>query len=313
MEKMMSALHPEMARLEGDSVDGPGGLAADFDGSFSGLGVELGSSTYNMSEALLALPVFKYEKLEHGFQYVLGAATSPATRMNEETLTYLNQGQSYEIKLKKLSDLGSMKGKQLKSIVRVCFHERRLQYMEVEQMEQWTQTHRGQRILNIDVPLSYGISSVKNLNINQIELVWDPMKDAGIFIQVNCISTEFTARKHGGEKGVPFRIQVDTFTYPAGSGGGGDGREDEPRHLHSASCQVKVFKPKGADRKHKTDKDKMVKRSPSEQEKYQPPYDCTVLTEACHECRAGDVTIGPWRMRFTIKCLAVRAWVTDSM
>jgi len=26
------------------------------------------------------------------FQYILNAATSPATRMSEETLTYLNQG-----------------------------------------------------------------------------------------------------------------------------------------------------------------------------------------------------------------------------
>lgn len=34
------------------------------------------------------------------FQYILSAATSPATKLNEETLTYLNQGQSYEVKLK---------------------------------------------------------------------------------------------------------------------------------------------------------------------------------------------------------------------
>ena len=27
------------------------------------------------------------------FQYILGAATSPAVKVNEETLTYLNQGQ----------------------------------------------------------------------------------------------------------------------------------------------------------------------------------------------------------------------------
>ncbi|XP_014749725.1 PREDICTED: transcription factor CP2-like, partial [Sturnus vulgaris] len=58
--------------------------------------------------------------------------------------------------------------------------------------------------------------------------------------QVHCISTEFTLRKHGGEKGVPFRVQIDTF------------RENESgeytEHLHSASCQIKVFKPKGADR-----------------------------------------------------------------
>lgn len=53
-------------------------------------------------------------------------------------------------------------------------------------------------------------------------------------LQVHCISTEFTPRKHGGEKGVPFRIQFDTFTQ-------GDGGEYS-EHLHSASCQIKVFK-----------------------------------------------------------------------
>lgn len=52
--------------------------------------------------------------------------------------------------------------------------------------------------------------------------------------QVHCISTEFTPRKHGGEKGVPFRIQIDTFA----KGDGGEYGE----HLHSASCQIKVFK-----------------------------------------------------------------------
>ena len=48
------------------------------------------------------------------FQYVLAAATSIATKVNEDTLTYLNQGQSYEIKLKKLGDLSMYRGKLLK-------------------------------------------------------------------------------------------------------------------------------------------------------------------------------------------------------
>lgn len=48
------------------------------------------------------------------FQYVLAAPTSIATKINEETLTYLNQGQSYEIKLKKLGDLSPYRGKILK-------------------------------------------------------------------------------------------------------------------------------------------------------------------------------------------------------
>jgi len=42
---------------------------------------------------------------------------------------------------------------------------------------------------------------------------------------------------------------------------------------------VKVFKPKGADRKHKTDREKMGKRPQPEQDKFQPSYDCTVFTE----------------------------------
>jgi len=53
-------------------------------------------------------------KFPFSFQYVLAAATSIATKVNEETLTYLNQGQSYEIKLKKLGDLSAYRGKILK-------------------------------------------------------------------------------------------------------------------------------------------------------------------------------------------------------
>jgi CP2 transcription factor. len=49
---------------------------------------------------------------------------------------------------------------------------------------------------------------------------------------VNCISTEFTPKKHGGEKGVPFRIQVETYLQGEGT----------LKRLHVAACQIKVFK-----------------------------------------------------------------------
>ena len=64
-----------------------------------------------------------------------------------------------------------------------------------------------------DIPLSYGILDVKAdpYRTNALEFMWDPAKNAGLYIKVNCISTEFTAKKHGGEKGVPFRIQVTFF------------------------------------------------------------------------------------------------------
>ncbi|KAK1122466.1 hypothetical protein K0M31_009685 [Melipona bicolor] len=210
------------------------------------------------------------------FQYVLAAATSIATKVNEETLTYLNQGQSYEIKLKKLGDLSAYRGKILKehatflfqSTIRICFHERRLQYTEREQMLAWQRARPGERLLEVDVPLSYGMVDVcqPSPSSNSVEFMWDPTKEVGVYIKVNCISTEFTPKKHGGEKGVPFRIQVET-RLPGG-----------PR-LHAASCQVKVFKLKGADRKHKQDRDKILRRPAHEQDKYQPSYDCTVLSD----------------------------------
>ncbi|XP_076679016.1 transcription factor CP2 like gemini isoform X2 [Andrena cerasifolii] len=202
------------------------------------------------------------------FQYVLAAATSIATKVNEETLTYLNQGQSYEIKLKKLGDLSAYRGKILKSTIRICFHERRLQYTEREQMLAWQRARPGERLLEVDVPLSYGMVDVcqPSPSSNSVEFMWDPTKEVGVYIKVNCISTEFTPKKHGGEKGVPFRIQVET-RLPGG-----------PR-LHAASCQVKVFKLKGADRKHKQDRDKILRRPLHEQDKYQSSYDCTVLSD----------------------------------
>ncbi|CAH1113968.1 unnamed protein product [Psylliodes chrysocephalus] len=214
------------------------------------------------------------------FQYVLAAATSIATKQNEDTLTYLNQGQSYEIKLKKLGDLSFYRGKFLKSYVRICFHERRLQYMEKEQMTAWQNARPGDRILEADVPLSYGAFDITQPtnNVNVIHFNWDPTKEVGVYIKVNCISTEFTAKKHGGEKGVPFRIQVETY-----QNNNENMHPNLNKRLHAAACQIKVFKLKGADRKHKQDRDKIMKRPPSEQEKYQPSYECTVLNDLAND------------------------------
>ncbi|XP_072305344.1 transcription factor CP2 isoform X1 [Eucyclogobius newberryi] len=259
------------------------GLVQDFDASLSGIGQELGAGAYSMSD-VLALPIFKQEESNLPpdsekilpFQYVLCAATSPAVKLHDETLTYLNQGQSYEIRMldnRKIGELPEITDKMVKSIIRVVFHDRRLQYTEHQQLEGWRWNRPGDRILDLDVPLSVGIIDPRSnpTQLNTVEFLWDPSKRTSVFIQVHCISTEFTMRKHGGEKGVPFRIQIDTFKENESS--------EYTEHLHSASCQIKVFKPKGADRKQKTDREKMEKRAPQEKEKYQPSYETTILTE----------------------------------
>ncbi|XP_041057686.1 transcription factor CP2-like protein 1 isoform X3 [Carcharodon carcharias] len=237
---------------------------------------------------VLTFPVFKHEEssLPPGngakllpFQYVLCAATSPAVKLHEETLTYLNQGQSYEIRMfeNRKPDSQEIIDKFIKvvlqSIIRVVFHDRRLQYTEHQQLEGWRWSRPGDRILDMDIPLSVGIVDPRAnpTQLNTIEFLWDPTKRTSVFVQVHCISTEFTPRKHGGEKGVPFRIQIDTFKQ--------NEIGEYTEHLHSASCQIKVFKPKGADRKQKTDREKIEKRTVQEREKYQHSYDTTILTE----------------------------------
>ncbi|XP_010795158.1 upstream-binding protein 1 [Notothenia coriiceps] len=233
--------------LKMDDASIESGLVHDFDASLSGIGQELGAGAYSMSD-VLALPIFKQEDSSlppesetknPPFQYVLCAATSPAIKLHDETLTYLNQGQSYEVRMldnRKQDELPEINNKMVKSIVRVVFHDRRLQYTEHQQLEGWKWNRPGDRLLDIDIPMSVGIVEPKThpSQLNAAEFLWDLNKRASVFVQVHCISTEFTPRKHGGEKGVPFRIQFDTFAQ----GEGGEYIE----HLHSASCQIKVFK-----------------------------------------------------------------------
>jgi len=209
------------------------------------------------------------EETDSRFQYILAAPTSIATKAGEPSLTYINQGQSYEIKIKKLGDIsGHYKKKWLKSTIRICFHERRLQYIESEQIAEWAKTHPNERILDIDMPLSYGIAEVKQdpANLNAVSFLWDPTRDTGIFVKVHCISTEFTPKKHGGERGVPFRLQVETWS-------------NEDIRLHAGACILQVFKLKGADRKHKQDREKVSKRPDFEKDKFSPQYECTMLTD----------------------------------
>ncbi|XP_023320794.1 transcription factor CP2-like protein 1 [Eurytemora carolleeae] len=205
---------------------------------------------------------------ESRFQYILTAPTSIATKLGDPSLTYINQGQSYELKIKKLGDLSCYyKKKWLRSTIRICFHERRLQYIENEQIQEWARTHPNERIVEVDLPLSYGIAEVKqdSSNLSTIAFSWDPTRETGIFVKVHCISTEFTPKKHGGERGVPFRLQVETWSSES--------------RIHAAACILQVFKLKGADRKHKQDREKVQKRSITEQEKFSPQYECTVLTD----------------------------------
>ena len=93
----------------------------------------------------------------------------------------------------------------MKIILFVAFHK-----IEKSLSIDNSRTHPNERILEIDSPLSYGMADVKQeaSSLNSVSFLWDPTRDTGVFVKVHCISTEFTPKKHGGERGVPFRLQV---------------------------------------------------------------------------------------------------------
>lgn len=205
------------------------------------------------------------------FQYVLAEPISVATKLTEDTMTYLNQGQAYEIKLENVTDVSEAKKGFMCCIINIGFYERHMQQAENELWQQWIQQHPNEKIFSVDMKLSYNVYGVEWNGMNKYEFLWDSSKAAGVFIRVNSISTEFTPKKHGGEKGIPFKLSIETFSYKP--------KTHDSYFISAACCQIKVFKPKGAERKIRSDKDKISKRPPSEQEKYHKSCDRTIFKE----------------------------------
>lgn len=208
---------------------------------------------------------------KHKFRYTLAAPISVATKLTEDTMTYLNQGQAYEIKLENITDVSEAKKGFMCSIINIGFQERHLQQAENELWQQWGQQRPSEKIFSVDMKLSYNVFGVESDGLNKYEFLWDSSKVAGVFIRINSISTEFTPKKHGGEKGVPFKLSIETFSY--------NSKTHDSYFISAGCCQIKVFKPKGAERKIRSDRDKIFKRPSSEQEKYHRSCDYTTFKE----------------------------------
>ncbi|VDD78437.1 unnamed protein product [Mesocestoides corti] len=199
----------------------------------------------------------------------LKAPTSPATLLSEDSLTYLNQDQPYAIEI---SDAYGEEKILIRSVVRICFHQERMQIMEAQHLAFWQAHHQGERLLDLDLEGCFNCQKAypDPDNLNAIVCIWHSSTPCSISVKAHCVSTEFTAKKHGGEKGVPFRIQVRhlciIFKYKERQSKRlvDSFREYGASHIYSAACQVKVFKPKGADRKNRTDREKIYKRSSSD-------------------------------------------------
>ncbi|VUZ50735.1 unnamed protein product [Hymenolepis diminuta] len=260
----------------------------EVDSTLLSLNSDMSDTMFNMSDALHALPsdlqltetendaqMGKRKSKNVYYPYTtpltieLKAITSPATLLSEDSLTYLNQDQPYTIEI---SDSHGDKPAIIKSVVRICFYQERIQVNEAKHLAFWRDHHPGERMLDIDHDGCFNCRSVyaDPGNLNAIICVWHSAAPCRISLKAHCVSTEFTAKKHGGEKGVPFRLQVDSF------------RECDNSHIYSAACQVKVFKPKGADRKNRTDREKIDKRTKAERQQYRASAPTTFLEEVAY-------------------------------
>jgi len=59
--------------------------------------------------------------------------------------------------------------------------------MEREQLTAWQASRPGERIVEADVPLSYGVLEIaQDVNqLNAVEVLWDATKEVGVYIKVN--------------------------------------------------------------------------------------------------------------------------------
>lgn len=57
-------------------------------------------------------------------------------------------------------------------------------------MNAWQLSRPGDRLIEIDKPLSYGLlDTIEDpKHINSVQLLWDPTKEVGVFIKVNDFS-----------------------------------------------------------------------------------------------------------------------------
>lgn len=214
------------------------------------------------------------------FHFVLNASPSLSTKINEEATTYLNQGQPYELKfyLNKIqkdnnhtiSTIDYSLSTTYRSILRLCFWDKVLQQQESELMNKWFNEYQSSSLFDIDMNLTYGILSIicsKQIS-NAIEIVWDTSSTVSIFIRFKCTSTDFAQKRHGGEKGIPLRIQIDTYH---------EKNLNHIEHIYSCCCKIQLFRLKGAQRKNKADKIKIEKLNLDQRRQYQTTLEYTIL------------------------------------
>ena len=81
---------------------------------------------------------------------------------------------------------------------------------EQDVFRDWCQKNPEENVIEVDYQSSQGVVDLGSHSglFNSLNFQWDTSKEAIVMFRVNCIGTEFTSKRHDGEKGVPFQLQV---------------------------------------------------------------------------------------------------------
>ncbi|KNC87699.1 hypothetical protein SARC_00205 [Sphaeroforma arctica JP610] len=200
-------------------------------------------------------------------QFFLDAPNSIARKLTDGALSYLNVGLVYNISAKKIP--GNTVGSDpVHTIISLLIDGK--DDNSVVHWEQWQKTcaaqfnmnsanhpHSGAKIgmtsaptrpINALATKAQGITNLTKPRINSLSFYWTPSEGFKLPIQVYCLSTDFVTQK--GVAGMPFKIQVDIL----------NAKSTGTESLYRSQCLIKVFRPNGAERKHKEESKSEEKR-----------------------------------------------------
>uniref|UniRef100_V9KBI6 Grainyhead-like protein 1 n=1 Tax=Callorhinchus milii TaxID=7868 RepID=V9KBI6_CALMI len=213
-----------------------------------------GFTNDQMRMATMGSENYGFDRIGTTFEYALEASKSLKQKTGDGTMSYLNKGQFYPIQLKEMGpnkDIHQPVSK-VRSVVMIVFGDDKCREEQLRHWKYWhaRQHTAKQRCIDIaDYKESFNtISNIEEISYNAISFTWDINEEAKIFISVNCLSTDFSSQK--GVKGLPLNIQIDTYSYNT--------RSNKP--IHRATCQIKVFCDKGAERKIRDEERKQSRK-----------------------------------------------------
>lgn len=183
------------------------------------------------------------------YEIVLEAPTAGAQRIDESPLTYLNKGQYYGISL---NDTRKVDGEAV-TTMRMLFHDDAHRKLAPTYWNFWLSQQaspKTARAMDLDKAASSGIKDIEVKTFDRIIFRWNGKKGAKIYVRFNCLSTDFSRIK--GVKGIPLKVYMETRSIIVHPQEGGLS-PPIPSSPERASCKVKLFRDKGAERKNKDD------------------------------------------------------------